>query len=133
VALLAYQIRVNGIDAQPDLDPGLPAIHGDPHQLQQAILNLVTNALHALGETGRPGRIVLRTSRRGADHVQFEVEDDGPGIPEQIRTRIFDPFFTTKGRARARDWACPSSTGSSRPTAGASKCIPPATAGPSSG
>jgi len=98
--LLAYQLRVGGIEPRFDLDAKLPAIHGDPHQLQQALLNLVTNALHALATTDRGGRLVLRTRGFEDGHVVVEVEDDGPGIPEEIRSRVFDPFFTTKAAGK---------------------------------
>jgi signal transduction histidine kinase len=50
------------------------------------------NACDAIGESGR----IKITTRRTADGVRLTFEDDGPGIPEDVRTRIFDPFFTTK-------------------------------------
>jgi PAS domain S-box-containing protein len=68
----------------------------DPFQLQQALSNLVLNALHAVGE--REGGRVLLTGRLEGDQLLFEVEDEGPGIPEGLRERIFQPFFTTKRR-----------------------------------
>jgi signal transduction histidine kinase len=54
--------------------------------------NLIDNAIGALGGKGR---ITLRTFREG-DHVVVELEDTGPGVPAEIRSRIFDPFFTTR-------------------------------------
>jgi signal transduction histidine kinase len=61
-------------------------------QLNQVFLNLLMNACDAL-ETG--GTITIRT-RPLAEGVRLEFKDDGPGIPEDVRSRIFDPFFTTK-------------------------------------
>ena len=61
-------------------------------QLNQVFLNLLINAADAIEEEGRI-RIVTRA---GNDSVRLEFHDDGPGIPDEIRTRIFDPFFTTK-------------------------------------
>lgn len=66
----------------------------DPFQLQQALSNLVLNALHAVGEAGS-GRVFLTGTLQG-DRVVLEVEDEGAGIAEGLRERIFQPFFTTK-------------------------------------
>jgi two-component system sensor histidine kinase HydH len=68
----------------------------DPFQLQQALSNLVLNALHAVAE--REGGRVLLTGRLEGDQLLFEVEDEGPGVPDGLRGRIFQPFFTTKRR-----------------------------------
>jgi two-component system NtrC family sensor kinase len=94
--LVGYQLRVAGIAVKTDLDPNLPAIHGDPHQLQQGILNLVTNAQHAIRDTGRPGTITLTTKALSQDRVSMVIADDGPGIPAEHLSKIYDPFFTTK-------------------------------------
>jgi signal transduction histidine kinase len=65
-------------------------------ELQQVVLNFVVNAEQAIMASGRlPGRITLRTFDRD-DHVVFEVEDTGPGIPEENEAKLFQPFFTTK-------------------------------------
>ena len=79
-----------------DLDPRLPAVVGDPHELEQAVVNLVSNAQQAIAATRRPGIVTLRTSMGPAGAPILDVEDDGPGIPEEHRARVFDPFFTTK-------------------------------------
>jgi signal transduction histidine kinase/ActR/RegA family two-component response regulator len=79
-----------------DLDPLLPFIEGDAGQLQQVLMNLISNARQALQIFGRPGNIVVRTKRVGPRGVLLEVQDNGPGIPQAILSRIFDPFFTTK-------------------------------------
>jgi two-component system NtrC family sensor kinase len=76
-----------------DLASGLPSTAGDPGQIQQVFLNLVTNAFQAMEESG--GTLTVR-SRLAAGRLRIEVEDTGPGVPAEIRTRIFDPFFTTK-------------------------------------
>ncbi len=69
---------------------------GDRRLVAQVVLNLVMNALQAIGE-GRPdeNRVLVRTRDLG-DRIELRVEDTGPGIPEPFRTEIFDPFFTTK-------------------------------------
>ena len=67
-----------------------------PTELQQVVLNFVVNAEQAILASGRlPGRITLRTYDCD-DRVVFEVEDTGPGIPEQHQAKLFQPFFTTK-------------------------------------
>jgi signal transduction histidine kinase len=67
-------------------------VWGAPQELQQVFLNLVLNALQALGESGT---IRIATGKRG-EFAFAHVEDDGCGIDPEIRERIFDPFFTTK-------------------------------------
>lgn len=99
-----------------DLAEDLPALQADPGQLQQVILNLVTNAREAIGE--KPGRIGIATRRVGSDDplvaglekpesgsrpaafVCVEVSDDGCGMDEAAVRRVFDPFFSTKFTGR---------------------------------
>ena len=84
-----------------ELDPALPMVACLPGEVNQAILNLVVNAAHAIADRQRaeghyePGTITVRTGIAG-DWVEIRVSDTGTGIPEEIRQRIFDPFFTTK-------------------------------------
>ena len=94
--LLAYAARAQGVTVGLDLDPRLPSVVGDPHEMEQAVVNLVSNAQHAIVAAGRPGVVTLRTSCGRGGCPVLEIEDDGPGIPEEHRPRIFDPFFTTK-------------------------------------
>jgi signal transduction histidine kinase len=84
-----------------ELEPSLAKVEGDPEQLKQVLINLVQNAIQALGE--RPGTIVVRSARpdrfadfRGGEQVEVQVADDGPGIPAEQQLNIFVPFFTTK-------------------------------------
>jgi CheY-like chemotaxis protein/anti-sigma regulatory factor (Ser/Thr protein kinase) len=94
-SLLDYQLRVDDVSIETELSPELPTIQGDAHQLEQVLVNLLTNAHHAIRQTGRAGRVWIRTTV-DAGGVLLEIADDGPGIPEAIRSRVFDPFFTTK-------------------------------------
>jgi PAS domain S-box-containing protein len=94
-----YDFR--NMDLMWELDPDVPQVTCDGPQIQQVVLNLVRNAAQAMssgaaaGETDDRPRLILR-SGSDARRVRFEVEDNGPGIPEEVRSRLFEPFFTTK-------------------------------------
>jgi signal transduction histidine kinase len=68
----------------------------DPQRIQEALLNLIINAVHAISPD--PGTIIIE-ARREMDVVVLKVTDTGKGIAEDVRSRIFDPFFTTKGES----------------------------------
>lgn len=77
-----------------DVPPDLPAVWGDRQKLTQVLVNLVRNALHAT----RPDQAVRVFARvRPSGGVVLAVEDDGPGVPPNIRTRLFEPFASAKG------------------------------------
>jgi signal transduction histidine kinase len=81
-------------------DTSLPLVPCLPGEFNQAILNIIINAAHAIGDlvgdgTGRMGVITVTTSRSG-NYAEVRIHDTGTGIPEEIRSKIFDPFFTTK-------------------------------------
>jgi signal transduction histidine kinase/ActR/RegA family two-component response regulator len=94
VDLLHMQIRQD-ILVILDLQPDLPLVDGDFHQLQQVFVNLIKNAVQAVRAEKKGGRILVMT-RADGDRVLVHVDDDGPGIPEDRRHQLFDPFFTTK-------------------------------------
>src|SRR5207302_10523225 len=96
VELLAYSMRVDNVDVHTDLAPDCPALWADPHQLQQVVVNLITNAHQAMRAITGPREIRI-TSRweREDGCIAFDVTDTGPGIPPHVRARIFEPFFTT--------------------------------------
>jgi nitrogen fixation negative regulator NifL len=97
VELLAYHLRVDDVEAVVTLAADLPPISADPHQLQQVVVNLVTNGHQAMRHAPRPRRFTLTTRRAaGADRVCLEVEDTGPGITPEVEAHLFEPFFTTK-------------------------------------
>jgi signal transduction histidine kinase len=77
-----------------ELDPRAPALDADKNQLNQMLLNLVENARDAIGSRDG-GRIVVSTKLAG-DRAQIVVEDNGPGVPGELKDKVFAPYFTTK-------------------------------------
>jgi len=86
------------VSLELDLGKQLPRIDADANQVQQLILNLVSNAVEAIGEES--GALVIRTGRDIGDKVYVEVRDNGCGMDAETRSKIFDPFFTTKFTGR---------------------------------
>lgn len=93
LALLQPALEENKVKLQTDLPP-LPAIMGDPQQLQQVIVNLVMNAVDAIGK--RYEGCVKISAQHELGKVTCTIEDNGCGISDQHLGNIFDPFFTTK-------------------------------------
>jgi two-component system NtrC family sensor kinase len=97
LSLRAYEQRVTNISVIDALASGIPAVFADPHQIQQVLLNLVINAEQAMLTSNGRGTLMVRTWQDPEhESIVLEVNDDGPGVPEDVRTKIFDPFFTTK-------------------------------------
>lgn len=97
VELLAYPLRVDNVDVRLDLADDVPALWADSHQLHQVIVNLITNAHHAMHASDSARRLTIRTRFEAlGPRVRLEVADTGLGIPDEVLARIFEPFFTTK-------------------------------------
>ncbi|MBI1749639.1 MAG: response regulator [Acidobacteria bacterium] len=110
LALRSYELKVENIHVELQLDPTLPPTLADPHQLQQVVLNLLVNAEQAIldGPAGpRPdapstadqGHIRVRTFALPGSQpprLALEVSDNGTGVSPEFASRLFDPFFTTK-------------------------------------
>ena len=92
LAILEHKISERKTQILRDYDRSLPRIEAHAPELNQIWTNLIDNAVAAAGEGGQ---VTLRTLRQG-DFLVVEVEDDGPGIPDDVGGRIFDAFFTTK-------------------------------------
>jgi PAS domain S-box-containing protein len=93
--LRRYVLRTQQVEVVTDLDAALPAVWADPFQLQQVVLNLITNAEYALKSVDHAKAITLRTWRSGS-RVYASVADNGTGIEAEVIDRVFNPFFTTK-------------------------------------
>jgi len=94
LTLLGTQLAKCGIVATRDLKAGLPEVMGDAIQLQQVVVNLVLNALHAMAGSRSP-RLLIRTTAVDDDLV-ITVDDNGSGIAPENLERLFTSFFTTK-------------------------------------
>jgi PAS domain S-box-containing protein len=87
-------LRADNIEVRTRMDQGAEAVLGLGQELQQVVINLVTNAEHAV--RGRPHAVIELATEGREGWVRLTVEDSGPGVPPEVRSRIFDPFFTTK-------------------------------------
>jgi two-component system NtrC family sensor kinase len=95
--LVQNMIDVSNIETTVKLDTGLPHLYIDEHQIQQVLVNLVTNAVQAMSAGGR--LFIASRSGKGGDSVEITVMDTGKGIPPEYLPHIFDPFFSTKGES----------------------------------
>lgn len=94
LAFIRHQSGADGMEIVRDYDPLVPAMVLDEKKIKQVLINLMMNALHAIG---KKGRITLRTRFLGSENnVLIMIGDTGYGIEKKNLSRIFDPFFTTK-------------------------------------
>jgi two-component system NtrC family sensor kinase len=96
IDILENYARINNIDIQTRLADNLPIIAGDQAKLQQVFLNLISNAVDAIGRDG----LIEVGSRRVDSQIWVVVKDNGPGIPEDQQKMVFDPFFSTKSAGK---------------------------------
>ena len=97
IAIIRGELEAARVQLQLELAPQLTPVSAHKGQLQQVILNLITNAVDAMrAVTNRPRVLSVRSAASGADHLSIAVEDSGPGIDLEHVDRIFDAFFTTK-------------------------------------
>ena len=93
LTLSEYDLKVNNIALKREIPKDLPAVIGDSHQLEQVFLNIINNAIDAMGEDRGRGSLKVRVAQKDS-FVSVEFEDNGPGIKDP--GKIFDPFYTTK-------------------------------------
>src|SRR5437867_4998520 len=93
LALRDYDLKVNNITLEREIEPAISAVTADPHQLEQVFLNIINNAVDALLEAGKGGTLKVCIYAKDGN-VYTEFHDSGAGIKEP--NRIFDPFYTTK-------------------------------------
>lgn len=96
-SLIRHESRLRDVALEADLAEHLTPTHGDRFQIQQVVLNLLSNAVHAVADNPaeRPRKVRVATEQK-ENSVVLSVTDTGPGIPEEALPQLFDPFFTTK-------------------------------------
>ena len=96
VILMMTDITVRNKIIKTELHPKLPFVRGDRIQLQQVLLNLISNSLDAMQASDESRELVIRTSCKNSDAIMVEVEDSGCGIPADNMKKLFKHFFTSK-------------------------------------
>jgi two-component system sensor histidine kinase HydH len=94
VSLVQPDAKANAITVHTRIGPNVKPICADSNHLTQALLNLLLNAVHAIGREGEV--VVGAENEESSQECRIWVQDDGPGVAAEIRTKIFDPFFTTR-------------------------------------
>lgn len=98
--LLEHELKLGNVEVKMNLYEKLPPVYADKDQIQQVVLNLLTNARDAMSHGGR---LAISTGEVQEDYgrfVEFRVEDTGAGIPPESMDKIFEPFFTTKAEGK---------------------------------
>jgi PAS domain S-box-containing protein len=126
VALIKSEAEKHSVSVQTQLAEGLPLVFADRVQMQQAVLNLISNAIDAMRSADGARQLLIKTQTEGADQIHLIVQDSGPGFSDDCVKRIFDPFYTTKADGMGmglsicrsivhahggRVWATPNPTG----------------------
>lgn len=93
LTLRDYDLKTNNIGVVREAPDEPTLVVADPHQIEQVFLNIINNAVDAILETGRTGKLKIKVYSEN-NHVCAQFADDGPGIKDP--KRIFDPFYTTK-------------------------------------
>jgi C4-dicarboxylate-specific signal transduction histidine kinase len=97
LALTTHELQKNNVSVRKSLSELAPNVLGDQAQLEQVLLNLVVNAIEAMGSSGSSTRALrIETSASEADGVLIAVKDSGPGLDAKSLDKIFDAFYTTK-------------------------------------
>ncbi|WP_404307120.1 sensor histidine kinase [Neorhodopirellula lusitana] len=95
IRLIHREAKRRDVAVHTELAPTGPLVIADKVHLQQVLLNLLLNGMEAMSEMNQPKKLFVQTQLQG-DNLEFLVQDSGPGIPTERRSRLFDPFFTTK-------------------------------------
>jgi C4-dicarboxylate-specific signal transduction histidine kinase len=94
---MEHELQRSGTTVLVDRKPHIPPVSAVKIELQQVLINLITNAIQAMDEAGSPQRIIgIAMERPDIEHVRIVVHDSGPGITEDAKDKLFAPFFTTK-------------------------------------
>ena len=96
--LVEFELRDSGVRLQLELAPRLPPVLGDGVQIQQVVLNLIRNAIEAMGAKARGEAVTVASVAPSEAVVEIRVTDHGPGLAPEVEDRLFEPFFTTKAQ-----------------------------------
>ena len=96
LALTFGELHVAEVQVLKEISADVPKVWADANQVQQVLVNLITNARQAMAEGTGTRRLRISVQRSDAEHVRIEVEDTGEGIPADVLPKVFDPFVTTK-------------------------------------
>ncbi len=96
LALTFGELHVAEVKVRQDIAPELPPVWADANQLQQVLVNLITNAKQAMADVQGERRLQISVQRADPARVRIQVEDTGPGIPADVIAKVFDPFVTTR-------------------------------------
>ncbi|HKY44375.1 MAG TPA: ATP-binding protein [Pyrinomonadaceae bacterium] len=103
IALFGRQFEKDGIKVEIDLEPDLPLVRADGSRLRQVVVNMISNAHHALKAKDslepKVFRITARRAGTNGEIVRVEFHDNGVGIKKEDLGKVFDPFFTTRREA----------------------------------
>lgn len=102
VALVRAEARSAGICIDSDVAERLPAIHVDPIQIEQVLVNVFLNAIQSLERSDTAAQtksILVHATDSGDGNLRIVIRDNGPGVPPELRDRIFEPYFTTRNEA----------------------------------
>jgi len=94
IAIMDHQLGIHKVKVEKELAVDLPQIMSNGNQIQQILMNFMLNSEQAMN--GEPGLITFTTHLLNESTLELRIQDNGPGIPEDIQAKIFDPFFTTK-------------------------------------
>ena len=94
LALLKNELKITHTRVKTEVEKGVAIIFGNPNQLQQVLVNIILNAIQAMGERGSL-QIALRADKE-TRKAYLSIKDNGPGIPEEVLKHILEPFYTTK-------------------------------------
>lgn len=94
--MIGHQLMVHNIKVEKNLSLDLPKVGIDQIRLEQVIMNIITNARHAMESFRKDGRLEIQTRSGNSGEVVLSLRDNGGGVPAEAREKIFLPFFTTK-------------------------------------
>jgi len=95
VALIEHQLNISGVKVTQEITPALPKVVINANQIEQVLINLMLNAMHAM-EGKEVKKLTVRVKPGSPGFARIEVEDTGTGMTDAVKKRIFEPFFTTK-------------------------------------